>query len=358
MNCPKVSVLMAVRNAERYLHEAVHSILEQTLSDFEFLVIDDCSTDRTSLMLNECARKDPRILLSRNREHIGLTKSLNRGLAVASGEYIARQDADDISLPQRLLREATFLDEHPNVGVVGSSNEYIDESGCSLGVSLRPTDPQFLRWHLFFSNPFIHASVMFRRKIVANLGGYDEKFKRSQDYDLWSRCSYITELRQLPEVLIRFRKHDNAVSSIFLEEQLDTSIGIMKRNIEAFLGRAVPYEQVRCIRTAGHGAEFVAKTSDGALDLVWDLVSAFHKRYQPIEYASRRIRRDAARRMMRIAGRRYLAHPIQTIKIDIRAVSLGFYGLQVRLMFGWAMRRLLGKRMADRVRRMVSREVW
>ncbi len=129
---PRVSVLMSVYNGERFLRDSVESILGQTFTDFEFLILDDGSTDSTCEILEEYANKDARIVLVRNDRNLGLTRSLNKGLRLVRGEYLARQDADDISLPKRLEMQVKFLDAHPEVGVVGSALEIIDENGNTI----------------------------------------------------------------------------------------------------------------------------------------------------------------------------------------------------------------------------------
>jgi hypothetical protein len=204
-------------------------------------------------------------------------------------------------------------------------------------------------------NPLIHPSVMFRRELVVGLGGYDKAFRTSQDYDLWSRCSERTELGQLPEVLIRFRKHAGAVSSLHGDEQIDTSIRITQRNMQDLLARPVPYNDARAIRLAMRGAVLSRGQCDAALDLVWSLLSTFISRYQPVGDASRLIRRNAARRMLRIAGRRYVSHPAQAIRADVRAASLGYYAFRLRSMAASLLGTLLGDSMAAGVKRVLVR---
>ena len=129
---PKVSVVMAVYNGEQYLQEAIESILSQTFSDFEFIIVDDASTDCTPEIVQNYAKYDKRIRLMRNKRNLGLTKSLNRGLNVSQGIYIARQDADDLSLPKRLELQVHFLDDHIEIGALGAGVEIVDEKGSSL----------------------------------------------------------------------------------------------------------------------------------------------------------------------------------------------------------------------------------
>lgn len=215
---PKVSVVMSVYNGELYLREAVDSILDQTFTDFEFIIIDDGSTDTTWQILS--AYNDPRTRLVRNHENIGLTRSLNKALALARGEYVARQDADDVSLPWRLARQVAFLDATPGVGLVSSSYEVIDPEGRRLRTVTVPTSDSDIRSHLYKRNPFCHGAAVFRHACIEAVGGYRESFRVAQDYDLWLRMAERFELANLGDPLYRWRLRPEAISSEQTERQL------------------------------------------------------------------------------------------------------------------------------------------
>lgn len=207
---PAVTVLMPVYNGEKYLREAIESILAQTFTDFEFLIINDGSTDGT----REIARsyRDPRIRLVDNPMNMGLVKSLNRGLELASGELIARQDSDDVSYPTRLERQITFLDAHPEVVLVGTQAHLANQHGSILHTSAHPLPYIGVCWQLLFDNPFVHTSVMFRRAIGWNkLQGYNETFILCEDFELWSRMARAYEVRNLPDILVKYRIHPHSV---------------------------------------------------------------------------------------------------------------------------------------------------
>jgi glycosyltransferase involved in cell wall biosynthesis len=212
---PLVTVLMAVHNGQDYVGAAIESILRQTFTDFEFLIVDDASTDDTPRRL--AAFTDPRIQVVRNDAHLGLTRSLNRGLAMAQGALVARQDADDVSHRCRLGTQVSFLDRESAVVVLGTQARYIDARGRSIAVAPWPklTSNLAIRWQLLFDGPFVHASVMFRRAVVwEELGGYDESFVTSQDFELWSRVAargFV--MRNLPEALVDFRVHHGSVTT-------------------------------------------------------------------------------------------------------------------------------------------------
>ena len=196
MAFPEITVLMSACNAERFLKNAVHSILAQSYSNFEFIIIDDGSSDNTWNMLT--GLKDSRIKLVRNRENKGLTRSLNEGLKLARGTYIARMDADDISLPRRLEQQKIFLDKHPATAMVGCWIEVIDENGQKTKRFNFPIVPYLLRWRLLFTNIFAHSAVMFRKDAALDIGGYSEKMRYAQDYDLWSRTRSPRRARSCP----------------------------------------------------------------------------------------------------------------------------------------------------------------
>lgn len=205
MMAPRVSVLLPVYNASRFLREAVDSILRQTYRDFELLAIDDGSTDQSLATLE--SYRDPRLRILRNDRNRGLIYSLNRGLAEARGVYVARMDADDISQPTRLEQQAAFLDSHPKVAVVGSNVEDMDEAGRTVSVSHIPCSNEEIQHKLLRRCCMNHPSVMFRRQQVVDLGGYREAHALTEDYDLWLRVSERHELANLSDRLLRYRIH-------------------------------------------------------------------------------------------------------------------------------------------------------
>ncbi len=228
----KVSVLMAVYNGETYLDKAIISILQQSYEDFEFLIIDDASTDKTIEILRSYS--DPRITVVRNETNFGLTKSLNIGLKLAKGKYIARQDCDDISYKLRLERQVQFLDLNPEVILVGAQSRIIDSDGKPLrsGAEEKETSKLSVIWQLMFDSPFIHSTVMFRKDIVhEKYGGYDEQFRTSQDFVLWSKLSKENTLLNLNEILLDFRTHEKSVSSNYSVENLNRTAPIYIDNI-------------------------------------------------------------------------------------------------------------------------------
>ena len=199
VSLPAVSVLMAVRDGAPWVGGAVESVLAQTAGDLELIVIDDGSTDATPDLLGRI--RDPRVRVER-RPHAGLTRSLNRALALARAPLLARLDADDLALPARLERQRAFLDAHPEVGLLGTGAREVDETGRDVAVVRPPEDDSAIRRVLIRRNPFVHSSVMMRRAALERGGDYDESLRVAQDYDLWMRLSRVTRLANLPEALV------------------------------------------------------------------------------------------------------------------------------------------------------------
>jgi len=231
---------MSVYNGERYLSEAVESILNQAFTDFEFIIINDGSTDSTADILR--AYDDPRLRII-EQANVGLTRSLNRGIALARGEYIARMDDDDISLPERLTRQVAFLDIHPNIGVVGTSCRIVDELNNREWEQRVPLSDEELHRHLIRGNPFVHTSVVMRKSVLRAVGGYNEAYPYSQDYELWVRLATHTRLANLPEVLVVRRYHWGTVSTTRKTELLRLWLR-MRIRYEAFRRLDYPFYYV------------------------------------------------------------------------------------------------------------------
>jgi len=230
MTHPRVSVLMSVYNGELYLTEAIDSILGQTFTDFEFIIINDGSTDRTGSILR--GYTDARIQVF-EQTNMGLTRSLNRGISLARGEYVARMDADDISMPERLVKQVAFLDAHPEIGVLGTACRIVDEVSHREWEMHPPLSDKQIRRHLIRGNPFVHSSVMMRKSVFQAIGGYDEAYPYVQDYELWIRMALHTRLANLPDILHMRRFHWGAVSTTRRTELLRLWLRIRIR-YEAF----------------------------------------------------------------------------------------------------------------------------
>lgn len=213
---PKVSVVMSVHNGERYLRQAIDSILGQTFTDFEFIIIDDRSIDRTLEIISSYG--DPRVRLIKNTENLGLTTSLNIGVDTASGEYIARMDGDDVSLPERLQKQVAYMDEHPDIAASGTWAQDIDPEGNMVGLRRVPFGKR-MDYDFWRPSPLIHPSTMIR---VAHLGElrYDSGIKYGQDYDLWLTLRREYRIDNLPEYLLLYRVHADSITRAKSAEQV------------------------------------------------------------------------------------------------------------------------------------------
>jgi len=211
---PKISVVMSVYNGEKHLRESIESILNQTSTDFEFIIVNDGSTDASPQIIK--SYDDARTRIINNKKNIGLTKSLNKAIKEARGEYIARQDADDISLPNRLELQLEFLEKHPEVALLGTGIYVINENGDEIEKRIMHPNP---KKSLLKGNRFIHGSVMFRKSVIDELGAYNETLKYSQDYELWLRMSKKYNVRNLTAPLYKLRMHRGSILSKKVEEQ-------------------------------------------------------------------------------------------------------------------------------------------
>jgi len=222
-NDPTISVLMCCYNAEAFVAQAVESILGQSFGDFQFIIVDDGSNDGTRQILRTYASKDKRIALV-EKENTGLTHSLNVGLSRAEGPFIARMDADDVSLPERFAIQLSWLRRHPEVGVLGTGCRIINAKGEFTGrcFSSTRTHKSILRCMTRPGRgvPVRHPTVMMRRDIVQRVGGYNARFPLAQDIDLVWRVSDLTESFVIPDILLLLRKHPGCVSVVRRPEQL------------------------------------------------------------------------------------------------------------------------------------------
>lgn len=203
---------MAVYNSEKYVAEAVESILKQTFQDFELVIVDDGSTDRSQSILQAYAAQDRRIHLI-SRENRGIPRTRNELLAQASAELIAVMDSDDIALPDRLARQVAFLQQHPQIVCLGSAYALIDAQGRFLTQLPLPLDNDAIQQKALAGHAAIfQPCAMMRRSIVQQIGGYDETMTQAEDLDLWLRLGEVGVLANLPDVLVQYRLHSNSVS--------------------------------------------------------------------------------------------------------------------------------------------------
>lgn len=241
--CPTVSVVLAVHNGEAYLNRAIGSLLAQTLADYELIVVDDGSSDHTWDTICTCAVGQERLVTIRNGKNIGLSASLNKGLRVARGRYVARQDADDTSLPERLESQVTYLARHTDVGLLGTAYDVIDSKGRRVATHGQPSSDTEIRWQMLFYNAFCHSSVMFRRELVTRSRiDYDEELPYAQDYDLWARLLRHTRGANLQSPLVSYRVHGGNRGMVNPNGQTQVVLDIATRQL-ADLEPKVPFSR-------------------------------------------------------------------------------------------------------------------
>jgi len=219
---------MPIHNTAQYLRASIDSILSQSFKDFELLIIDDASTDNSGEIVKNY--QDPRIKYVQNYDNLGVARTLNRGLDMVTGDYIARFDGDDISAPKRLERQFSYMEKNHDIGVVSS---WYDMIGRYKGVTVRqPCGASCVRASLMLQNPVCHSASMIRRRVLFDNGlKYDNTFNYSEDYDLWSRISEHAGLDNIPEILLKVRIHNESVSRISSDKMSAQRNSLLKREL-------------------------------------------------------------------------------------------------------------------------------
>jgi glycosyltransferase involved in cell wall biosynthesis len=218
---------MPIFNGEKYLSEAIKSILNQTFADFEFLIMNDGSWDQSVNIIKSFS--DPRIRLIYNERNLGLIHTLNRGIEQSHSQYIARMDCDDISMPERIYKQVSLMDQHPEVGICGTWIEYF--MGLQDVIRLPVSDGE-IKAHLPILCPLAHPTVMFRTSVIKSNGlYYSHDYPHAEDYELWFRASRITSFANIPEVLLKYRIHPGQICQTFPAEQQATIARIKARYV-------------------------------------------------------------------------------------------------------------------------------
>jgi len=225
----KVSVLMPVYNAGKYLSKAIDSILSQTFTDWEMILINDGSTDNSEDII--AGYDDERIYYIKNPQNLGLIRTLNKAIDLCQGEYIARMDADDISLPDRLKKQVGFLDKHTGHIMCGTNAAVINNQEGIIGKIRNLSGNDFLQIHLLFSVPFIHPSMMIRKNVLQD-NRYNEKYKHVEDYELWCRIARLGKIANLKDELFEYRWHDTNVSVLHSKIQEELKDKIIKDQLK------------------------------------------------------------------------------------------------------------------------------
>jgi hypothetical protein len=265
---PSVTVLLPVFNAAGFLGEALDSVFAQTFEDFEIVLVDDASTDQIG---NVLARyPDPRLRVIRRTVRGGTAVALNDGLDQARGRYVAVMHADDVSLPDRLSRQIGFLRRHPEIGIVGGNQQPVDVEGRALGPATHlPTLPGHIRWMLYVHNCLNHPTIVARRDLLRNLGGYRPDAVPAEDYALWVDAIGITRIANVDDVVLRYRVHPGSASSTRANEMEARALAAAMEALSRLLGARPDREALRVLRDPSRaGAASIADVR-GASALLW-----------------------------------------------------------------------------------------
>lgn len=247
MSDAKVTVLMLVYNAEKYIREAIDSVLNQTFEDFELLIILE---SRTSDLSKDIIKTyiDKRIRLIENKKSMNLSELRNKGLRLTKGEYIAIMDADDISYPNRLKVQYEYMEKNPDVGIVGSWNDVIDDVGKAVEFWNADRSSEDIYYILNFRNCLTHCSILFRKDLVMNNGGYNENMNLSEDYELYNRISKIARIHQIQQPLVKWRRHHNSIGFRKRNELIERANGVVTHNLERLVEERIDDRILRLIR--------------------------------------------------------------------------------------------------------------
>lgn len=245
MTAPLVTVLMTVYNGGKYLKSSVQSVLNQTFRDFEFLIVNDCSTDDSVKIIESF--NDKSVIIHHNEKNIGQTKSLNVGLKLARGKYVARMDADDMAFPLWLEKSVDYIEKHPAYAAVGSAAMVIDGNGKKKEIRRSPISLYEIIFRIFYAPPINHVSVLLNKELILQNGGYNEDFKITQDYELWSsliRNGY--KLMNIPDILVAYRVHSSSIGFMEankkgIEEKSETIF----RNVNALTNLKITYGEAQ-----------------------------------------------------------------------------------------------------------------
>lgn len=253
MNPPLITVILPVYNGAAYLEEAMDSMVSQTWQNWELLAINDGSKDNSLEILKKYS--DPRIQVI-DQTNMGLAATLNKGISLAKGDYIARQDQDDVSLPGRLEEQIKFLQDHPEVGMVGCHAEIVGLKGEKIGYHLHPTGSAELKFFLLHNNPFVHSSIMFRKEVFAKTGVYstDPSRQPPEDYEFFSRIARDWDVANIPQVLHIYREVRGSMSRDTRNPFLPKVLLISSENLAAASGKPVSDPLIRSTAAFLNGA--------------------------------------------------------------------------------------------------------
>lgn len=319
---PKVSIVMPLYNADIYLGESIESILNQTFRDFELIIIYDNPSDEILEILLAYQQNDSRIRLFTQKRQ-GLIASLNQGCSFSKGEYILRMDADDFCVQDRIEKQVTFMENHPEVGICGSFIHCVDKNNKIVYDLKFPLHDKEIKFHMLFGNCIAHPSVIMRQKIIKELNFYTNNYLHAEDYDLWSRASSITQLANLPDFLVSYRIHGENVSILNFEDKDKNSIKLRYALINDLFGYKLPEEPI--INLMSYHREFNAITPD-QISAIAKLIYAIYQRYISIHVLTpsefQEVTNITGFQLLSLSISSIKIYPWMSLKIFIKALKL------------------------------------
>jgi glycosyltransferase involved in cell wall biosynthesis len=310
---------MSVYNGELYLKEAIKSILHQTYTDFELLIINDASLDSSVEIINSF--NDPHIRLIHNENNMGLTASLNKGINFANGRFIARIDADDLSLPSRIQTQLNYFEMDSSLTLCASRFGIIDENGRIIGhihprISDKLIDWHLLSWYLLFGNQIGHLTVTVKKDALIKLGGYAEWAKQAQDYELWTRMSRDYKMIVVPEVLGYWRYHKGAISASHFKDQSKTVLKAMHTAHKQLVGKSVNKNFSAHLHELFYKHSYRIKScTPNALRLLGQIENCFIEYYNPENSTQAEVKQNIRDVMKKLVCSAILRPAIHSISV-------------------------------------------
>jgi GT2 family glycosyltransferase len=325
ISIPKISVVMPAFNAAEFLDEAVCSILDQTFRDFEFIIINDGSTDNTGRILDKYAKIDNRVKVFQQANE-GMISALNRGCRVARGKYIARMDADDVSFPDRLEKQVKYMEKHPQIGILGTRICNIYKIGMTTGIWRPSTNSKMLKWTHFFGVCVCHPSVLMRRDVIEKLNFYSSDATYGEDVDLWLRASTITDFGNVPELLCKYRIWSGSSSQAASQLRRPVHARLLASYIKEFLRIEPCMEAVEGLRQTRVGPPFESfRQIRVTAHLLQRLYLTFVKENALTLNERKEISWDAAKKMAtlalqasRFSNLGFLSLLVKALRLDLR----------------------------------------
>ncbi len=303
---PRVSVVLSTYNNAPYLASAIDSLLSQTYSDLELIVIDDASTDDTPQILEQF--RDPRLVRLHNEHNLGLTRSLNLGLKIAQGEFIARMDGDDMAVPaSRIADQVAFMDRYPEIGFLSGDMVSIDAQGQLHHNGARfygyPATHGYLAWHLLWGNPISHITVLMRQSVLhTHQLAYDPAYNMAEDYDMWARLAHVTRLERAETVWAKRRILSTSISHQYTSQQYPLMYAISQREITQLLGMAPAQDALLTLFDMIHRPANAHHAYVAACDVLLEIYQVYRERSLTV-VEQERVRGDVVKYLLRLSHR-------------------------------------------------------